>query len=72
MGSTGGEGEKKKEEEKTEKENLEEEREEEENLEQSNIEWLNIQNATFLRIVPLFAREWLNTKCLAKLVLEEQ
>lgn len=35
-------------------------------------EWLNIQDATFLKIVAVFARERLNTKCLAKLVLEEQ
>ena len=39
---------------------------------ESNIEWLNIQDATFLKIVAVFARERLNTKCLAKLVLEEQ
>ena len=31
---------------------------------EDNIEWVNIQNATFLRIVPLFARERLDTKCL--------
>ena len=32
---------------------------------EDNIEWVNIQNATFLRIVPLYARERLDTKCLA-------